>query len=432
MVAMTETRVLNSSLNTFNLDLTAVDTATGRRLTLPSGINTPADEFHPDVTADGRFAVFQRNVSGASPRIIMVNLDTGVQADLVSGIESTALSPTTAAITPNGNTVVVGRQVSSTASTGTSSKLTSVDVTSFPNGPFPKTEVTSRLTGVHSARTRNPSALNGGRYAWRTTLFDSSPSASVLTYSPGPGKFEVPDVTIDHPELQPGNVGYSVYEHTRQALYVRAPDGTISFLPPIVNSGSREQRPAFEAAGRYLAFIRITSDTPTVVVWDTTTQELVNPAVDVSPSNASTSSDILAFQEGNLSLFIPDPLITRFRCCDDNVRFSTAIPTITGLLVQRIRGSKRLLGKRVPKLKRVGRFPLGEFDKGKHKKAWNLEVQEGDKKRKLKPGCYLVTLRALTKKKRVRDLSKPYTLRVRKGEKALFRSGVKRTLCRRK
>jgi hypothetical protein len=109
-----------------------------------------------------------------------------------------------------------------------------------------------------------------------------------------------------------------------------------------------------------------------------------------------------------------------------SVSFSLARGSTTGLLVQRIVGRDKVLGRRAAKLRKVGRIPLGRFRKGRHRKRYKLAVRG----RKLRPGCYLVTVRALTRKKKVRDLSKPYTVRIRKHRRPRVRRGVRLSACR--
>ena len=76
-----------------------------------------------------------------------------------------------------------------------------------------------------------------------------------------------------------------------------------------------------------------------------------------------------------------------------------------GLLVQRVIGHHRLLGRRVPTLKPAGRIPLGRFRHGRHTIHW--------RPRGLRPGRYQFTPRALTTSGRVRDLGRPRTFRIR-------------------
>jgi hypothetical protein len=59
--------------------------------------------------------------------------------------------------------------------------------------------------------------------------------------------------------------------------------------------------------------------------------------------------------------------------------------------VERIVGQHKLLGRNVPKLRVVGRVPLGAFRRGRHQAHWDFAVNG----HKLGPGKYYVTLRAI-------------------------------------
>jgi hypothetical protein len=68
-----------------------------------------------------------------------------------------------------------------------------------------------------------------------------------------------------------------------------------------------------------------------------------------------------------------------------------------GILVQRIVGTRHVHGKRVFKTRAVGRVPLGHHPRGSLKIRWDLKVAG----HQLKPGSYLVTLRALDRHRNV-------------------------------
>jgi hypothetical protein len=81
-----------------------------------------------------------------------------------------------------------------------------------------------------------------------------------------------------------------------------------------------------------------------------------------------------------------------------------------GILVQRVTGHHRVHGRRVPTLRRVGRVPLGHHRRGTLRLPWSLKV--GGKR--LAPGRYQVTLRAIGAHRRVLGITKPARLRVRR------------------
>ena len=81
-----------------------------------------------------------------------------------------------------------------------------------------------------------------------------------------------------------------------------------------------------------------------------------------------------------------------------------------GILVKRVVGHHRVHGRRVATLRRVGRVPLGAHHRGKVRLRWALKV----KGKRLKPGHYQVTLRAIGKHRQVLGITKPVTIRVRR------------------
>jgi hypothetical protein len=80
-----------------------------------------------------------------------------------------------------------------------------------------------------------------------------------------------------------------------------------------------------------------------------------------------------------------------------------------GIIVQRILGTNRVLGRQAYRLGPARRVPLGTFKKGRHGIRWDVKVNG----RKLAPGRYLVTVRAVTPKVVVRELGRPRVIRVR-------------------
>ncbi len=72
------------------------------------------------------------------------------------------------------------------------------------------------------------------------------------------------------------------------------------------------------------------------------------------------------------------------------VSTSTKTQTI-GIFVVRVTGKRKLLGRTVPRIRQIGRVPLGATRKGRNSFRWNGKV---DGKR-LKRGTYLLTYRAL-------------------------------------
>jgi hypothetical protein len=81
-----------------------------------------------------------------------------------------------------------------------------------------------------------------------------------------------------------------------------------------------------------------------------------------------------------------------------------------GILVQRVIRTKRVHGKKVLVLRKVGRVPLGLHHKGRVKIHWDLKVNG----HLLKAGRYAVTLRALDKHRNVLGTTKTVVIAVRR------------------
>jgi WD40-like Beta Propeller Repeat len=120
-------------------------------------------------------------------------------------------------------------------------------------------------------------------------------------------------------------------------------------LPPLVNSARDETRPAFTPDGRYIGFIRDEANGhERVYVFDTETQTLIDSAgADLGP--------VATLDTGNLSLY--EKAVFRVTNLPNFGTLSVSLisPAPIGLLVQRVVGHHRLLARRVPTLKTIGR-----------------------------------------------------------------------------
>jgi hypothetical protein len=79
-----------------------------------------------------------------------------------------------------------------------------------------------------------------------------------------------------------------------------------------------------------------------------------------------------------------------------------------GILVQRIVGIRHVHGKRVLVTRTVGRVPLGHHPRGSLKIRWNLKVGG----HRLRPGKYLITLRALDRHRNVLGYANPAVVKI--------------------
>jgi hypothetical protein len=408
----------SSSPSRTDLDIGLVDVNTGVFQPLPAGVNTTtATEFHPSITADGRYLVFERvdHVAGTD-RIIMADLVTGQTSDLFNAFEAATMHPTSPAIARDGGIVLTGGPVS---------QPTHTDVSNFPNGPYPHFGSTL-VSGAPQDLTVDPTdddSAFASLTAWRTNTHPGAPPATVGRISMhdvgGAGTLDSsPFVHDAHPAIGAFGATMLFDQHAVSAQGDIEP-GDIHFctatgstfvashacgvLPPIVNSPLNETRPALTADGRYAGFIRNeTNGHERVLVFDTQTQTMLNDGVDLGP--------VLTPDSGNLSLYEKPAFHLTKLLTGGTVIFSLLQPAGVGILVQRVVGHHMLLGRRVPTLKPVGRVPFGAFHRGRSHVKWNLQVNG----KRLRSGSYQVTVRALTRSGKVRDMGTPRIIQIRR------------------
>ena len=372
--------------NGSNLDLAIVNAATGVRSPLPASVNTTADEFHPSLSADGRRLVFERvDRSAGTTRIIVVDLSTGRQADVFNVFEAQSDQPSTPAITPDGSQVITTGPVSNPITTGPVSNpvpYTRTSLANFPNGPFPKTESSFDQGTGNPAAAIDPVQRSDGLLAFGAFQPGHTDYVVVLA-----GSFvEFSDAVaggVDHPALSdpatnvlvaeqtPGNPGAGV-EGPAQLISMFPADaiGAGTSLPPIVNApGLDESHPSFTADGRFLAFIRATGDGHEhLFVFDTQTQTLLNSnGIDLGALYTSPAFGQLARTEGNIALR-QVAVFERVSLSQTGTLVARLLASgLVGILVQRIVGHHKLLGRTVSTLVTVGRVPLGQHHAGRFK-----------------------------------------------------------------
>jgi WD40-like Beta Propeller Repeat len=210
-------------------------------------------------------------------------------------------------------------------------------------------------------------------------------------------------------------------------IWAVSPSGTISRSLPQVNSSADERQPAWSRDGRYLAVLRRGGDGhDRVLLFDFANNLVVDPAgLDLGPpaADARPLGESRPLQ-GGISI-ADDPTartetITltqpRFVCTTPKggtlqcqIQGTVAVPagkrTTVGIVVRRLRGTRKVLGRRVPRLGRQIRIPLGRL-RGHARFARHVP-------RGLRPGRYLLTARTFRKHGRVRTLAKPRVARAR-------------------
>ena len=394
-----------------NSDIALYDFSTSAKLSLPSGVNTAANELHPSMDASGRHLVFQRTAADGSRQIVMVDRSTGRVSDLFTTSEAALIRPTTPTITPDGSTVFTGQESAGDPSGLPVDRLEKIDVTGFPAASYPKAVLTGTLSQpAGTLTTYNPAALSPNAAEWT--------AATTGITSDGTGFGFTPTVfgNAFHVALDPANRGLAVIDPGgptgtgRGDLRVVNLSGgaTVSqgTALAVANTATDESRPAFTRDGRYLAFMRGTAHGEELHVIDT-----LQGGANVAPAvrTGRTTTQIRSF--GNVSLVLTRPLVKSTRIArNGTISASLAQAAPVDILVQRIVGHRDLLGDVEPTVKTVGVRSFGRHRKGRLALPWDFAVRGMH----LKRGRYLVTLRALDRKSgRPRDLARPVELLVR-------------------
>jgi hypothetical protein len=388
------------------IDVGLLDLSTGASLALPAGVNTPAFENHPSISTDGKQLAFERvDPAAGTDRILKTDLTTGQTSDVVDAFTALTVHPTSPAIWPDGGAV-------STGSTGYGIFSWTGPGSFFRSEDFPDSKLVDPTPGAPDTR--------DGPYAFRRVLPQPGGGtigqvvADEIPGAPGPLAITAGGVSGAHPAIavSDGHLTLLYDAFTLASTARRDIQYCIVFfhnggpcglgrgaLPALVNSAREESRPAFTPDGRYIGFIRDEANGhERAYVFDTETQTLID-------SDGTDLGPVATIDSGNLSLYEKPVLVVTSLPDFGTLVVNPATRVPIGLLVQRVVGHHRLLGRRVPTLRPAGRIPLGTFTKGRHVIHWRA--------RGLKPGLYQFTPRALSKSGAIRDLGTPRIFRVK-------------------
>src|SRR3954471_1194058 len=410
-----------------------VNASTGGRLTVPAGVNTTDDELHPSLSVDGRYLVWMRTrllpkLNGDIPvppdrTLLMLDRQTGVITTMATGNGAPA-GPAFANRT--NRTLTWGVRPHSTTCCILKFQAISADntiggSTGFPLG-FQPAPAGQNLDGTHAAMDSVP--LTNLGISWVST--DASSGALLNGGTTLVGLRETGQLRADfgdaaspvsHPAIRRGDRYVALDKATGSDADIQ----TISFpsetaltpAPSPITTADPERMPAWSPGGLQLGFMRTTGGRRKLGVFDLTPglQTILNPPLDLGADAPTPQTRAFQSSWGGLSIAessaLDVPAVTCTTTCLQSLQTSLTkvvlTPTVStttrtqtiGIFVVRVTGKRKLLGRTVPRIKQVGRVPLGKTRKGRNLFRWDGKVNG----RRLKPGTYLLTFRALRRER---------------------------------
>ena len=460
-------------------EIRIVNAATGAQISVPAGVNTPDDELHPALSADGRYLVFTRmklqpklngDIVPPTLRTLQwVDRETGTITQLNSGGIGpvfTSKTATSSALTwgivpiepPPGQTFGTAEgQVAVAQTTGLGTVPPGQGTVIRASVPRTNLDV-PHAASIVGLFTENVFTVGGcqpcadartGRYLSlayhnqitgalelgqaRLSLFGLQGGMSgqpgplrVLTFGDNgnPASHPVPRsgdgyVALDRATGEDADIHSITYPGETQTTVAPAP----------ITTTDPERMPAWSPDGLKLAFVRHTSGQRKLGIFDATPgiQTVVNTPVAIGAEAPSPQTRQFQNVFGGMSIATGPPstgpvVICNSTCLAQLARGTTGSPitltprvavrTSIGIFVVRVTGTRRLLGRRAPRLRVVGRVPLGTAKRGRNRLRWNGRVNG----KKLRRGTYLLTYRTL-KGKRITNTSGSIRFRIAKGGK---------------
>lgn len=200
--------------------------------------------------------------------------------------------------------------------------------------------------------------------------------------------------------------------------------------PAPITTTSPERMPAWSPDGIKLGFVRHAGGQRKLGIFDATPgiQTVVNAPVAIGAEAPSPQTRAFQNVYGGLSIANGPLSLAPIIRCDATCLAQLASATTTqpipltpkvttttkiGIFVARVTGKRKLLGRRAPRLRVLGKVPLGTARKGRRNRfRWNGKVNG----KRLKRGTYLLTYRSL-KGKRITNTSGSIRFKVARGGK---------------
>ena len=426
------------------LDIALVNASTGASVAVPAGVNTPAREFHPSLSPDARRLTFVRQtfelrgsdqILQAVNRIHVVDVRTGATltpAALLAGDDRT----TTPSFAADGATILTGRHPTAPITDDRIGVIAPASGTSFlVDSNFNEALSTPEAIALQQlacafgscfqvvAKTLNPvSAAAGAVRAWElATTGGAAGDRSTIIVRRGAAQATLPEPGDDtpgrwsHPAIATGSLVAAQFERAGSTgvlapgdlhvLDVASRTQTTDF--PGINTPLHEHLPAWLADGRMLAFLRTSSaGREQLVLYDVDIAQPLNAAqADLGPAPGTDTLGTIRRRQGGLSLarLTPPPTITCDAACVAGIASlqTGKSGSNIGIYVQRVRNAKGRA-----RLRFARRVPLGFHRPGR----FRVRLP------RLADGTYQLVARTLTASGKVKDVSAPIRVSVRRGK----------------
>ena len=407
-----------------------VNASTGARLTLPAGVNTTDDELHPSLSVDGRYLTWVRmrllpklngDIPVPSERTLFI-LDrqtgtitaqnTGSGAPAGPSFANRTNRTLTWGVRPHNTTCCILKFQAISADNTISGS------TGFPFG-FVPAPAGQTLDGAHVAMDSVPVTNLG--VSWVSTDANSGALLNGATTLVGlrqggqlRADFGDAASPTSHPVFRRGDQYVALDKTTGSDADIQTiafPDETaLTPAPAPITTSDPERTPAWSPGGLQLGFVRTTGGRRVLPLFDLTPgiQTILNPPIDLGADAPTPQTRAFQSSWGGLSIAessaLDVPVVTCTTTCllrlqttsPTRVVLSPTVSTTTktqtiGIVVARVTGKRKLLGRTVPRIRPVGRVPLGKTRKGRNSFRWNGKVAG----KRLKRGTYLLTYRAL-------------------------------------
>jgi hypothetical protein len=427
-----------------------VNALTGATLALPAGVNTNDDELHPTLTPDGRYLVFMRTkllpklngdiVPPAERTLFVADRETGTVTSLArTGAGPVFVSagslgwgvrpfqnPGQPAFTFVTQTAAFSGGTLNPSANGLGSPPSGglVETVHADHGAIVEFDNFSQQERTVGARYVSYAVLDSttGALQSQTVHFPAGSGFSPEGQASNHGSASAP---AGHPDVRSDDY---VAFHMGGDIQTRSwPANDLAPAPEPITSSAPERNPAWSPNELNLGFIRTSGGQRRLGVFNATPgiQTILNPLASLGPE--APTPQTRAYQEvwGGLSIAEGAPSSAPAIVCDAICRAriqrsgSTTIlsPTLSigsqiGIFVARVVGRRTLLGRSAPRLRVVGRVPLGRAKRGRNRLRWNGRVNG----KRLRPGTYLITYRSL-KGRRVSNTSDSIRVTVGKGGK---------------